>query len=108
MGESATTKGYWLASIDVEDDEKYRAYVEANAAAFSRYGACFLVRSGKAERVEGQARKRLVVIEFPDYETALACYHSPEYAAAKALREGASTGEITVIEGYAGPQPGGR
>jgi hypothetical protein len=29
--------------------------------------------------IEGQSRSRNVVIEFPDYETALACYHSPEY-----------------------------
>jgi uncharacterized protein (DUF1330 family) len=37
--------------------------------------------------------------------TALACYHSPEYAAAKALRVAASTADIIVIEGYDGPQP---
>ncbi len=33
------------------------------------------------KRSEGKARSRNVVIEFPDYATALACYNSPEYQA---------------------------
>jgi uncharacterized protein (DUF1330 family) len=47
-----------------------------------------------------------VVIEFPDYDTALACYHSTEYRAAMKHRQGASVADILVIEGYDGPQPG--
>jgi uncharacterized protein (DUF1330 family) len=46
-----------------------------------------------------------VVIEFDSYATALACYESPEYAAAIALRTGASEGDVVVVEGYDGPQP---
>ena len=41
-----------------------------------------------------------------DYDTALACYHSPEYQAAKAKRDGRAVGDVVVIEGYDGPQPG--
>ena len=47
----------------------------------------------------------MVVIEFPSYEAALTCYHSPGYQKAKALRIGKGIGEILVIEGYDGPQP---
>jgi uncharacterized protein (DUF1330 family) len=47
-----------------------------------------------------------VVIEFPSYQVALACYHSPEYAAEMALRLNAGVSDILVIEGYDGPQPG--
>jgi uncharacterized protein (DUF1330 family) len=46
-----------------------------------------------------------VVLEFKDYETALACYRSPEYAKAIALRKPYSEAEIIIIEGYDGPQP---
>jgi uncharacterized protein (DUF1330 family) len=42
------------------------------------------------------------VLEFKDYDTALACYHSPEYAAAKALRDGRSDANLIIIEGYDG------
>jgi uncharacterized protein (DUF1330 family) len=45
------------------------------------------------------------VIEFPDYASALACYHSPEYQRAVALRVGNSAADIVVAEGYDGPQP---
>jgi uncharacterized protein (DUF1330 family) len=98
-------KGYWIARVDVTDPEGYQEYVAANAAAFSKYGARFLVRGGQFEAPEGTPRARNVVLEFKDYATALACYHSPEYAAAKALRVGRSTADVLVIEGYDGPQP---
>lgn len=99
-------KGYWIAHVDVSDPEAYKAYVAANAAPFAQYGAKFLVRAGRHEVMEGATRARQVVIEFADYETALACYHSPAYQAAKALRIGASVGDVLVVEGYDGPQPG--
>lgn len=98
-------KGYWIAQIDVTDEKAYANYVAANADAFAKFGARFIVRGGTFEAAEGEARSRNVVLEFADYETALACYHSPEYARAKAFRQGAAEGSIIVIEGYDGPQP---
>jgi uncharacterized protein (DUF1330 family) len=97
-------KGYWIARVDVHDTAIYKQYVEANAAVFAKYGATFLVRSGQYEAPEGYARSRNVVIEFKDYETAQACYHSKEYTEIKELRESASYGEVLIIEGYDGPQ----
>ena len=98
-------KGYWIARVDVTEPAGYQGYVAANGAAFSKYGARFLVRGGNFEAPEGTPRARNVVLEFPDYATALACYHSPEYAAAKAHRLGAAEAELLIIEGYDGPQP---
>jgi uncharacterized protein (DUF1330 family) len=98
-------KGYWIARVDVTKPEGYLGYVAANGAAFKKYGARFLVRGGTFEAPEGVARSRNVVLEFADYATAVACYHSPEYAAAKAHRDGAADAELLIIEGYDGPQP---
>ena len=98
-------KGYWIVRVDMADPEAYKAYIAANAEALRKFGARFLVRGGTHETVEGASRARNVVIEFKDYATALACYRSPEYAAAKAVRLGAGTGDFIVIEGYDGPQP---
>ncbi|HTW71038.1 MAG TPA: DUF1330 domain-containing protein [Acetobacteraceae bacterium] len=95
-------KGYWIASVDVTDPEGYKEYVAANAAAFQKYGAKFLVRGGRFEVPEGTARSRNIVLEFKDYDTALACYRSPEYAAAKALRQGRADATVIIIEGYDG------
>src|SRR5215471_10730582 len=79
-------KGYWIGRVDVKNDEGYKPYVAANAAIFRKFGGRFVVRAGKFECPEGGARSRNVVIEFPDYATALACYHSPEYQQNMKLR----------------------
>jgi uncharacterized protein (DUF1330 family) len=99
-------KGYWIAHIDVADPESYKAYVKANAVAFAKYGARFLVRAGEFFVAEGALPSRHVVIEFKDFATARACYDSPEYARAMALRANASTSDLVIVEGYDGPQPG--
>ncbi len=98
-------KGYWIGRVDVSNPDGYQAYVAANAEAFRKYGARFVVRGGRFEAVEGNSRSRNVVLEFKDYETALACYHSPEYQRAVALRLPHAAADIIVIEGYDGPQP---
>jgi uncharacterized protein (DUF1330 family) len=98
-------KGYWIANVDVTDPEGYKAYVAANAEAFRKFGAKFLVRGGTAECVEGGVRSRQVVLEFPDFASALACYRSPEYQKARKLRLGRSNADLVVVEGYDGAQP---
>ena len=99
-------KGYWIGHVEVHDAEAYKKYVEGATPAYREYGAKFLVRGGKAEGPEGQLRSRHVVLEFESYEKALACYHSPEYQAAIKLRLPVSSGDIVIVEGYDGPQPG--
>ena len=98
-------KGYWIGRVDITDPDAYKNYVAANAAAFKKYGARFLVRGGSYEAPEGKARARNVVIEFKDYATARACYHSPEYQHAFAFRKTAAQTDFLIIEGYDGPQP---
>jgi len=56
--------------------------------------------------VEGTARSRNTILEFPGYQAAVACWHSPEYQMVKALRENAGRVDITIVEGYNGLQPG--
>ncbi len=98
-------KGYWIGRVDVSNPEEYKGYVAANAEPFRKYGARFLVRGGVFEAVEGTARSRNVVLEFPTYQAAIECWNSPEYKHAKSLRDGHAVAEIVVIEGYDGPQP---
>jgi uncharacterized protein (DUF1330 family) len=98
-------KGYWLARVDVKNPDAYKLYIAAIQPIFRKYGARYVTRTGRAENVEGENRPRNVIIEFPDYEAALACYRSPEYSEAKKLRAEASAGDIVVLEGYDGAQP---
>lgn len=99
-------KGYWIARVDVSDPEAYKSYIAANAEPLARFGARFIVRGGRYDAVEGAARARNIVIEFPSMEAAQACWHDEAYQRAKALRTATSIAEIIVIEGYDGPQPG--
>jgi uncharacterized protein (DUF1330 family) len=98
-------KGYWIARVDVKSDEGYKPYAMGNQAIFKKFGGRYVIRAGKFECVEGNARSRNVVIEFPDYATALACYNSPEYQQNMKLRLPHSIADIVVVEGYDGPQP---
>ncbi|MCF1447211.1 DUF1330 domain-containing protein [Agrobacterium vitis] len=92
-------KGYWIARVDVRDSERYKDYVSTAKPAFERFGAVFLARGGKTDAVEGQSRARNVVIEFPSFQAAYDCYHSPEYQAAVKIRQEVADGEIVLVEG---------
>ena len=98
-------RGYWIARVDVRDEEGYKPYAAANPAIFKNFGGRFIIRGGKSEAVEGTARTRNVVIEFPDYGSALACYRSQEYQQNIKVRLPHAVADILVIEGYDGPQP---
>ena len=95
-------KGYWIGRVDVNDVESYKPYMANNPANFAKFGGKFIVRGGKFENPEGSARSRNVVIEFPDYATALACYNSPEYQANIKIRQPHSVADIVIIEGVDG------
>ncbi len=95
-------KGYWIGNVDVSDLAAYEDYKAANAEPFAKYGAKFLVRGGDNQSKEGENYSRVVVIEFPSYADALACYESDLYQKAKAIRDKISKGRLIVVEGYDG------
>ena len=90
-------KAYWIARVDVRDPERYNDYIATAKPAFEKYGARFLVRGGAYEPLEGKARSRNVVIEFPSLQHARDCYDSPEYQAAKAIRQAVEAGAGATI-----------
>jgi len=95
-------KGYWIVRVDVRDEEGYKAYAAASPGICKKFGGRYLLRNGRFTDAEGQSRSRNVVVEFPDYETALACYRSVEYQQNMKVRQAHSTGELIVIEGFDG------
>ncbi len=92
-------KGYVIAHATVTDAEKWGQYVAKSKIALDKFGGVPIIRGGKCEIVEGTGTQRNAVIEFPSYEAALGYAKSAEYAAAKALRQGAGSIDITVVEG---------
>jgi len=92
-------KGYWVVRVSVEDEEGYPEYVKAGAPVYEKFGGRFVVRGGRCRTMEGKTRPRNVVVEFPDYDTAVAAYESPEYQAAKAIRERCAEADFLIVEG---------
>ncbi|MCA3556540.1 DUF1330 domain-containing protein [Aestuariivirga sp.] len=92
-------KGYWIAHVTVTNPDQYQLYASATREAFQKYGASILARGGDFRQLEGEGHARNVVIEFPSLKAAVDCYHSPEYQAAKAKREGAGIANIVLVEG---------
>jgi len=92
-------KGYLIARIDVTDPETYKKYTATTPALAARHGGRFIVRAGRQEAKEGSARSRNVVIEFPDFASALAFYDDPDYRAILPHALAGSEREIVIVEG---------
>mgnify|MGYP000353797792 CR=1 FL=1 len=69
-------KGYWIVSADLQDMEKFKQYVAKAPVILQQHSGRYLVRAGEFSAVEGQARSRNTIIEFPSYQQALDCWYS--------------------------------
>lgn len=91
---------YLIADVEVTDPARYEQYKALAAPAIAKHGGRYLVRGGAHTSLEGSWRPhRLVILEFPDIETAKRFYDSQEYREAQAARAGAATGNFVVVEG---------
>ncbi len=91
---------YIIADIQLTDPAAYDGYRPLAAASIARFGGRFIVRGGKLDLLEGEPQpERIVVIEFPDSETARRWYQSEEYQAALKIRQAASGGRVLLVEG---------
>lgn len=93
------SKGYWVVRVSVHNTDAYPGYLEAARLAFEKYEARFHVRGGRYVAPEGVVRDRNVVVEFKDFDTALACYHSPEYSEARTIRQANADADFLIVEG---------
>jgi uncharacterized protein (DUF1330 family) len=91
---------YVIVQVDVKDAVRYADYKRMVPPSLERFGGRFLVRGGATHTLEGNwAPQRFVMVEFPSVEQAKAWWASPEYAAAKALRQATADSMMIVAEG---------
>ena len=97
---------YWVARSRVIDAGEYKKYTDLMPDVVARYGGRFLARGGKFRIMEGPEKfHRFIVIEFPSFEQAVACFTSPEYENAAAFRRaGAGEVENVIVEGVEAAQ----
>ena len=90
---------YTIARVDIHDDETYKKYAEIATEAIQKFGGQILVRGGEAFQMEGEGRKRNVIIKWPDMKTAKEFYHSDLYQKALTYGTKAAIRDYTLVEG---------
>ena len=94
------TSAYIIANVSVTNPVQYEEYKKWSSAAMQALGAEVCVRGGKVEVLEGDwTPDRLVLLKFPSAAAAHAFNDSPEYAKARASRQGAAIMRMVVVEG---------
>ena len=93
-------KGYWVCVYEkINNVEKLKEYAIKAKPAVEKFSGKFLIRGGKNRTNEGIESPRTVVVEFPDYNTALKCYDSKEYQEAHDILEGYVVRNHQLVEG---------
>lgn len=95
-------KAYIVNQVEVHDPARYAEYAALGRAAMAQHGGRILAAGGRVETLEGEPiPARVVVIEFPSRDDALAYYHSPGYQAARVVRGDAATVRFALVDGVA-------
>jgi len=92
---------YVVNEIWVTDVALFQTYVVQVPATLAPFGGRYIVRSGATRAIEGDPPGRIVVLEFPDRDAALAWRVSDAYQAILPIRDASSTSRVYVAEGYA-------
>ncbi len=93
-------KGYWVCIYEkIENSEKLKEYAAKAKPAVEKFAGKFLVRGGKNRTNDGIKSPRTVVVEFPDYNSAMQCYDSKEYQEAHDILSGHVIRHHQIVEG---------
>jgi len=101
MTNHKTPPAYVIAEVDITEPATFQKYAEKVAETLAPFNARFLVRTSKAQTVEGEAPKRIVMLVFDSAEKARDWYDSPAYQAIKPIRDRSANTRIFIAEGLA-------
>ena len=100
---------YVIVEFTVKDPDVYREKYAGNAGKTAKeYGAEILANSNW-EILDGESRLSSgVIVQFPDHETALSWYNSPEYQQLIEVRGIAMDARFSLLDGLPTPTEGER
>ena len=93
---------YVVNEIVVTDPDLFQTYVVQVPPTLAPFGGRYVARSGATQAIEGEAPGRIVILEFPDRQAALAWRSSAAYQAILPIRDATSTSRVYVVDGYEG------
>lgn len=95
---------YLISDVTPRDAQALEQYRGLAAASIAQYGGRYLARGGAIQVLEGDwAPGMIIIVEFPDADTARAWYASPEYAQALQVRGQALGRDLILVEGLPAP-----
>ena len=93
-------KAYWVCIYEkINNLEKLKEYAVKAKPAIEKFSGKFLVRGGRNRTNDGIDSPRVVVVEFPDYNTAIKCYDSEEYQKAHNILQDHVIRHHQIVEG---------
>jgi uncharacterized protein (DUF1330 family) len=91
---------YWIARGRITDPATYKKYTDRVPEILSQFGGKVLARGGRYQIMAGPENfQRFVVIEFPTFEQAVACFESPQYQEASVFRQAGGVVETVIVDG---------
>ncbi len=92
--------GYWIVrSSAIKDEAALAEYGALWGGIGPRYGAEVIAGKARIDTREGEHYPRQLVIRFPSFEDAVACYEDPAYQAAITVARRAFDRELAILEG---------
>ena len=93
-------KGYWvIIGTDVTDQNAQAEYVRLWKPIAEKYQAVINPSDAPPALKEFRDATRLLVVEFPSYELATACYEDPAYQEARQYAFKAARRELIIFKG---------
>lgn len=92
---------YMIVTASIKDRDAFiSGYGTAAGALVEKFGGKYVLRGPGAELLEGDFGDgaSMVISEWPDMKAAKKFWNSPEYAAAKKLRDGLADCQVLLIE----------
>ena len=92
---------YMIVHAKIHDRDKFiHGYAPAAAKLVAQHGGKYIVRAPASETLEGslQSGASVVISEWPNKQSILDFWNSPEYKEAKKLREGVADCEVSIVE----------
>ena len=93
-------KGYWVCIYEkIYSEEKLKEYANKAKLVMEKFSGKILVRGGMKRTNDGIDSPRIVVVEFPNYNTAVECYDSADYQEAYSILNKYVIRHHQVVEG---------
>jgi uncharacterized protein (DUF1330 family) len=92
---------YVVVDTKIHDAEGYERYKALAAPIAKKFGGKYLARGGEMHIIDDDlwVPTRMVILEYPDIETARAFTDSDEYAPVAALRHEFADSTLVIVEG---------